>query len=172
MSDTFKAILGIGATFIALPLAILFLRDRLSRPSRNKLNEYARRFEERLANPDLAALEQHFGHPLPAALRALYLDPQERMRGNFEVAPSTSAPRSQRWPIAFYQPADAETLRDGWAGTEQHFAFADDGCGDGYLVDPRLDDPPVLFHDHETGELEPVCDHLSEFMKWPRLGGE
>jgi hypothetical protein len=171
MSDTFKTILGVSATFIALPLAILFLRNRLARPSRKELDDYSRRFEERLANPDFAALEKQFGHPLPAALRALYLDPQERIRDNFEIAP-TGAPCSKRWPIAYYQPADAESLRNMWPGTEEMFAFADDGCGNGYLVDPRLSDPPVFFHDHETGELEPVCDRLSEFMRWPRRGGE
>jgi hypothetical protein len=172
MSDILKTILGIGAIFVALPLAILFLRDRLSRPSRKKLDEYARRFNQRLANPDFAALEQHFGRPLPAALRTLYLDPQERMRDNFEVAPSVDAPRAIRWQVAYCQPADAESLRDMWPGTEELFAFADDGCGNAYLVDPRLPDPPVLFHDHESGEMEPVCDRLSEFMHWPRIEGK
>ena len=171
MNDTLKTIFGLAAVFIGLPLAILFLRDRLSRPSRKAIQDYSRKFEERLANPDFPSLERHFGHPLPAALRALYLDPVERMRDQFEVAPSANAPRGERWPIAFYQPADAESLRDMWPGTEERFAFADDGCGNGYLVDPRQGDPPVFFHDHETGELEPVCDRLSEFMKWPRLGG-
>ena len=39
----------------------------------------------------------------------------------------------------------------------------------GYLIDPKEEDPAVLFHDHETGELSRVCDRFTEFMRWPRL---
>jgi hypothetical protein len=44
-----------------------------------------------------------------------------------------------------------------------------EGCGNEYLIDPREDNPPVLFHDHETGELSRLCDRFSEFKDWPRL---
>jgi hypothetical protein len=74
--------------------------------------------------------------------------------------------------VAYYQPADAETVRESWPGLEKYFAFANDGCGNEYLIKPGDDDPPVLFHDHETGELTRVSDHFSEFMQWPRLEAE
>jgi hypothetical protein len=66
-------------------------------------------------------------------------------------------------------PADLNSVKDAWPGTERFFSFANDGCGNGYFIDPTLDDPEVLLHDHESGELTPVAGRLSEFMKWPRV---
>jgi hypothetical protein len=163
---TVAVIIGI---FVALPVALLLARDWFTRPSKKKMEEYSRQFLERLHHPDFAAVEKYFGRPLPACLQALYADRQEVLRGDFEVAAAPDAPPEDPWHVAFYQPADEQSARDAWPGLEKYFAFADDGCGNGYLIDPTDDDPPVLFHDHETGELSRVCERFTEFMRWPRL---
>ncbi len=136
---------------------------------KEEASRYSRRCKERLQHPDFAAVERHFGHPLPACVQTLYANQQELMRGDFLVAASIDAAPETRWYIGFYMPADEESLRDAWPGLEKYFAFADDGSGDRYLIDPKEEDPPVLFHDHETGEISHVCDQFTEFMKWPRF---
>jgi hypothetical protein len=63
---------------------------------------------------------------------------------------------------------DAEQLQGVWPGREKLLEIADDGTGNAFMVDPAGDDPPVLFHDHETGKVEEVSGSLTEFLKWPR----
>jgi hypothetical protein len=173
--STAKAMEGyvaIGSIVISLPLSV-WLSWRLligsERMSKAQVEEESRKFIHRLLHPDLAAVESHFGFPLPEALRKLYSDQTELMRGNFNVAQNPEADEGGRWAIAFYQPADEEAISTTWPGLEAYFAFADDGCGNGYVIDPKEKDPPVLFHDHETGELTLVCPSVSEFMLWPRM---
>lgn len=105
--------------------------------------------------------------------QALYDNREELLRTNFGVAPLPDAAPEHRWSIAFYCPADHEsTSEETWPGLERYFAFADDGFGNGYLIDPRHADPAVLFHEHDTGELSRVCDRFTEFMTWPRFEAE
>ncbi len=175
MSDTLIAVVvifGIGILSVAASVALLLIRDWFTSPSKQKLEEYSRRFIERLRHPDFVAVEEHFGHPLPSCIQSLYVDEEELLRGDFDVAAESDAASENRWYVAYYQPADAETVRESWPGLEKYFAFANDGCGNEYLIEPGDDDLPVLFHDHETGELSRVCDHFSEFMQWPRLEAE
>jgi hypothetical protein len=169
MNDNVITVVVIVGICIGLPVALLLARDWFTRPSKRKIEEFSRQFAERLQHPDFGAVERHFGRLLPACVRALYADRQEILRRNFEVTPIHDAERDDRWHVAFYQPADGQSARDAWRGLEKYFAFADDGFGNGYLIDPNDDDPPVLFHNHETGELSRVCDQFTEFMRWPRL---
>jgi hypothetical protein len=169
MSDHLTTVIVIVAIFLGLPIALLIGRDWLTRPSRKKIEEYSRQFVQRLRSPDFPAVEKHFGRPLPQCVRTLYSDKEELLRNNFAVAASSGVPDGERWYVSDYQPADGASVRDSWPGLEKYFAFADDGSGNGYLIDPTQDDPPVLFHDHETGEISRVCDRFTEFMRWPRL---
>ncbi len=134
-----------------------------------KMEAYSRQFTERLRHPDFLAVEEHFGHPLPPCVQALYANDQELLRVDFDVAAESDAASENRWYVAFYQPADGKSARESWPDLEKYFAFANDGCGNEYLIEPQDDDPPVMFHDHETGELSRVSNHFSEFMRWPRL---
>lgn len=169
MSSIASTVLGIIGIFVGVPVALLLARDRLTRQSKRKQEEYSQQFTERLRHPDFLAVEKHFGRRLPSCVQALYANSNELLRGDFEVASAVDTAPEARWYIAFYQPADEQSVRDSWPGLEKYFAFADDGCGNGYLIDPKEDDPAVLFHDHATGELALVCDHFTDFMKWPRL---
>jgi hypothetical protein len=169
MSDTVITVVVLIVIFIGLPVGLLLAWDWFKRPSKKKIEEHSRQFTERLQHPDFPAVEKHFGRALPKCVQALYADPEELLRGDLEVAPVPDAAPDHRWYVAFYQPADGQSARDTWPGLEKYFAFADDGSGNGYLIDPRNEDPPVLFHDHETGELSRVCERFTEFMRWPRL---
>ncbi len=169
MTDIVIMVVLIVALYIALPVALLLARDWFTKPSKRQIEECSRQFTERVQHPDFAAVHKHFGCPLPPCVQALYADRQEVLRTDFEVVANPDTDPGRRWYVAYYQPADAQSARDTWPGLDEYFAFADDGCGNGYLVDPREHDPPVLFHDHETGELSTVCDRFTDFMRWPRL---
>lgn len=172
MIDVLIVVMLSIALYLGLPFAILLIRDRLGRPTRLQLEAASHRFRERLQNPDIAALEKHFGYPFPSALRSLYGNQEELVRGDFDVAATADATGADWRFIAYYLPADEESVKYPWPGLEKYFAFADDGLGNGYLVNPTDDDPPVFYHDHEEGALEEICEHLSEFMKWPRRSEE
>ena len=72
------------------------------------------------------------------------------------------------WYLAFYEPADAQSLAESWEGCEPYFLFANDGCGNDYMIKPGVSDPEVLFHDHETGEIVQVAPSLSLFLASPK----
>ena len=172
--DTFLSVLAIVIGMCAVVgLAILILRivDRIQFPpeSKEEAERRIQRTRHRLHHPDFSALEHHFGHAFPASIKALYANKDELDRTEFEIAPRTDSDEDERKYVAEYEPADMETYNGQWPGNEQYFRFADDGCGNMYMVDPRLDDPPVLFFDHETGDTSQVCASFTEFMKWPRL---
>ena len=169
MSTNVIVVVVLLGIYIVLPVALLLARDWFTRPSKKKIEAYSQLFIRRLQHPDFTAVADHFGRPLPACVWALYANREELMRNNFVVVASAAVPEEERWFVSDYQPADGPSVQDAWPGLEKYFAFADDGTGNGYLIDPKEEDPAVLFHDHETGELSRVCDHFTEFMKWPRL---
>jgi hypothetical protein len=169
MNDSITVVLVLLAILVGFPVALLLARDWWNRPSKKEAAAFSQRFLHRLQHPDFAAVEQELGKPLPAILKAFYSRPEELLRANFALAASAQVPVENRWFVADYQPLDAEAIRDRWPGLERYVAFADDGAGNGYLIEPGSDDPPVLFHDHETGEIIRVCERLSEFLQWPRF---
>jgi hypothetical protein len=148
----------------------LFLNDRIfhRRSGKKKVSAATKLFEERLKKPDFESLEKHFSHSFPQGVKGLYGNQQEILQENFKVVASQNDRREKAWSIAFYQPADLKHIGEAWPDTKEVFEFANDGCGNGYTIDPRLDDPPVMFFDHETGEWETVADSFSEFMAMTR----
>lgn len=168
--ETFKAILAILAILLGLPLLIVWLNDRIFHRTLSKKQqaEYSKRFVERQLNPDFTALEAHFGCAMPKELRELYANKEEIQRGDFTVLKKNTDGSEQSSDVAFYSPADLESLRDAWPDCKELFAFANDGCGNDYLIDPRKSASEVLFHDHETGEFTKVASTLVEFLSAPR----
>jgi hypothetical protein len=155
---------------IVLAVAFLVLFDKIfrRRPSKAQLAAHAKRFAERLKNPNFAGLEAHFGHSLPLGIKALYQDQEELYRSDFEVAGKGTEGVERTWFVAYYQPADLENIRDAWPDTRQVFEIANDGCGNGYTIDPKIENPPVMFYDHETGVWDKVADSFLEFMAMER----
>ena len=72
---------------VGLAVIFLLLNDRIfhRRLNRKEMAAFSKRFEERLLQPDIQTLEQHFGHALPKQLKALYEDRGEILKGDFEV---------------------------------------------------------------------------------------
>lgn len=162
----FKAIIGMLAVFVVLPLLITWVIYRIfrRRPSSDQRDESSRRFEERMLNPDFAALEAHFSCAIPKEFKELYANKEELRRGDFELRTRNPNGSEHTWTVAFYQPADLESLRDVRSDCIELFAFANDGCGNVYLIDLREPDLQVLFHDHEDGEFTKVGLSLAEFV--------
>ncbi len=167
MRDTFITVVALVVIFIVLPFLILWIRDKLlyRSPSPEEAKAYGRHFQKRISSPDLGAVAKHFDCTLPHALRDLYSNTEELALSDIEVLPPNG---NDPIYICFYNPADAGNLHSPWPGCGKYFAFADDGGGNELLIDPKVIDPPVLWHDHETGEIETVAPSMSEFMKWKR----
>jgi hypothetical protein len=114
-----------------------------------------------LRQPDYAAFAAHYGCQPPPPLRQLYESPESNLAGGFEVK-LASFPNP--FLIAGFIGMDQENLSLELPGTEKFFAFADDGCGNLYIVNPRKTDPVVYFHDHEMNEPESLEVSLSQFL--------
>ena len=158
MSDTaiiiMLAVLVIPAVFIGWLFSKLFgARER----SRN--DEYSKRFLARLQSPDYKVVEDHFGVELPSLLKEFYSSPL--INGDYVVFSDDG----DEWDIAYFQPIDEESTREGWPGMEPYLAIANDGCGNDYIIDPKSPPHAVKFHDHETGEIDPVSETLEGFIR-------
>jgi hypothetical protein len=127
-------------------------------------------WRERFGDKDWEGLVKKYDCKVPDSLAALYASDLVDLN-DVTLAPSLDAPEEKQWYVAFFMPVYAQSLEHTWDGCEKFFAFADDGCGNGYLIDPRIADPPVFFHDHECGTFNYVCDTLSEFITWPQISG-
>jgi len=130
-----------------------------------------RRFRERQRTPDFDWFRRHFGCEPPQALRTLFGDPLlfTDTRDTFDVVlPGREG--DTRWFVAWVEPMDAEHLNGVvWPGTEGYYAFANNGTGDKYLIDPREPDPNVLYYEHETAKTRPVGVTLSRFIAARRI---
>ena len=156
--------LALCVLYLVLPVVILLLRDWWTTPSAAEYAEMSRRFQERLRTPQISVLEERFGHRFPEALCQLYADPSGLFQSDFEVVETFV----DRWHIATFLPADAESIVTIGTDSTQYFEFASDAYGGTYLVDPKFDDPPVICLPDEL-EPEEISDHISEFLSWPRL---
>ena len=127
-----------------------------------------------LLRPDFAAVERHFGHPVPEALRRLYSDAQELARPPFRVVVERAGSEPSGIFVQTYTPIDHNTLLP-FAGFERFIEFADNGSGDVmYFIDPTESDPEVCVYvmDGPCGlphTLYPQGFTLSEFLAVPRL---
>jgi hypothetical protein len=128
-----------------------------------------RAFDKRLLDPNFAALEEHFHHPMPQAIRLLHKDREKLTSTPFYVAASVDAPEENRWGIEHFLPADLLTVSDVPGGCKGYLPFAIETDGCIYLIDPTQDDPSVLLFDCWTEDITTVADHLSNFLTWPRL---
>ena len=155
----------IGITFV-IGLAVIFLKivDRLtigSNSPKARANA-ARQFQARLLAPNFAELEQHYGCKLPKSLKHLFSDARLVLLTNLEVY-GQGGDSEAVWHIAWFYPMD-EIPNDALFESLNYLAFADDGFGNCYFIDPKLEDPAVQFHEHETGELSYVTNHLSDLV--------
>ena len=124
-------------------------------------------FTERLHNPKFEIVEQHFGHPVPAALRQLHANHQELDQRDFTVTVGANA---KQWYVGDYTPIDANSVQF-FPGFERFLDIANDASEGSYFVDPTQADPEVFYFDMESYELTPCGCTLSEFLTAPRREG-
>ena len=165
MSETLKTVIGIGAVFVGLPLAILFLRDRVSRAlwrRRNppeKLAADRRAYEERLLRPDWAFYERHLGRPAPPALRELYADRALVMAQDMDY---TEGDR-----ISTFEPLDADGLLETrpWLGFDA-VAIATTDFGDPIYLRPGSSEADTVYiTHHDGGDTEVLAESVAAMVE-------
>lgn len=161
----------IGIAFI-IGLAVLFLKivDRFTIGSNSPKAraKAARQFEARLVAPNFAELEQRYGCDLPKSLKHLFSDAGLVLANDLEVS-GQGGDSEGMWHIAWFYPMDSQDLNDAPFDSLKYLAIADDGFGNCYVIDPKLEDPAVQFFDLETGEFSDVADHLSVLVAQVKL---
>ncbi len=174
MENIFAFISVVVGVAVIIGFAVLFLRlvDRLTlgpEPTPEQREEAMRRYEERLSNPQWDKLEQHYGFPMPIALRELYEDPKLVTRSSYYVVPRDAFEEGDEHFVSSFHPADVETINSIWfeCGTRR-FPFACDGFDNHYYVRFRTHchDPPVYFIDHDGGDCIRIADSLNTFLSW------
>ena len=86
-------------------------------------------------------------------------------------APHSPRPHTSFVPVSCNR-SRRVTRSVSWPGTESYYAFANDGSGDQYLIDPHAGDPQVLYYEHETKQTRPVGASLSQFIAARRVYGD
>ena len=157
MADFIESILFVLAIVIFVILLPLMWLARLRRARHLREQEQKALFEHRQLHPDYAAFTAHYGCEPPPPLRRLYEDLENVLDANFEVHLPSSR---HAWLVAWFEPMEEGE----WVEMEGFYSFANDGCGNRYLVSPRDADPEVFFLDHETGKREALGVRLSHFL--------
>lgn len=166
MTETITSVLFVLAIVVFVIVLPLWWLARLRRARRAKHDEarasQKARFEHRQLHPDCAAFTSHYGCEPPFVLRKLYENRETLLDGEFDIRLPSSR---HTWFVAWFEP-----MEDGsWVDVAGFYSFANDGCGNLYLVRPREADPEVLFLDHETGKREALGVRLSEFLAAERI---
>jgi SMI1/KNR4 family protein SUKH-1 len=132
-------------------------------------------FRKRQCSPDFEAFQKHFGCEPPQALKKLFSEPElfTDDKDMFEIAVPSEAGQEKRWFLAWIDALDEEHLKSSrWPGTENLYAFANNGAGDEYLIDPKQKDPEVIYYEHETRKMKSVGVTLSQFVSAKRIYDE
>src|SRR5438552_8882217 len=150
--STFSAV-ALTVSLIVLGSALVFILEHRAKVHRR---EDSRRYEQSLDNPAFDVLEQHFKHPLPASLKKLYSNKDLIHKTDILVAVPNPIEKEKECHIAFFEPATAPHAASPSPSCEGLFAFANNGAGDQFLVDPRQADPEVIYYLHDTGEKNAI----------------
>lgn len=123
-------------------------------------------FLAELRSPEYGLIEEKFGRPISASLKALYEDKEELTRDCLtKIVPGQS---EDKWFfVACYWPLKRSCLDGPWLQFGDLVPFAGDGAGNDYVVDPTDDDAEIKFFDHETGELKPTGVLMSAYLSLP-----
>jgi hypothetical protein len=142
-----------------------WLKARADRKRQQELaHEQARvAYEESLLSPDFGDIASVFGSPISFSLKALYEDETELRKSYVtKVLPGRS---EDLWLfISCYNPLNKSQIKGQWLQDGIHFAFAGDGSGSEYVVDPTDDHAEIKFLEHEAGELKSTGVLMSEYL--------
>src|SRR5690606_38729255 len=128
----------------------------LERRKKARWAEASRRHDQGLDHPDFEAVENYFGHPLPATLKELYADKQLIRSEDILIGVPDPHDGGNECYVAFFEPAKLENAEATGAVCDGMFAFASNGAGDLYMIDPKEADPAVIYYLHESGERRAV----------------
>lgn len=178
MKDSLLTIAALLSLFIALPMFLLWIRDRIRdrrhRKTPEQIESRALAYRERLLNPDPTGVETRIGGLLPERLITLYKDQATVLSEKVEIRPPRLGPKEFGEWIEAFLPLDAESqsytceLKEWGNG----FCFAADGMGNFYWVPVnanRQSDAPVFFACHDPWGNEKIAESLDEFLSWSRV---
>ena len=180
MKDSVLTVLALFCLFIALPVALLWLSDRVRdwryRKTPEQIRAEAVAYRNRLLNPNQNNVETKIGGLLPESLLGLYADHALVLAKGMEIrSPHLGPEESGEW-IQEFLPVDIESQQYTWdleeAGWGKGFCFAADGMGNFYWVPvsaTRQPDAPVFFACHDPWRNEKITESLLEFLSWPRV---
>ena len=180
MRDTALTILFAFLLFIALPVLLLWIRDKAhelrKRRTPEQLEASNAAYRARLLNPKPEEVEHSLRGLLPRRLVELYSDHETILCEGLELRPpARPANEFGEW-VEYFLPLDTKgqelTVNLSEAGRGMGFSFATDGCGNFYWVplsETRQMDAPVYFACHDPWGIEKVTDSLEEFLNWPRV---
>lgn len=161
--------------YIGIPVLILTALYWRRQPSKEETEALVQQFMDLMVTPDYEGLERHYGHKVSDTIRQLYDNHEEMLREDFSIVVSLSGKPAEEWYIAGYEPADVGGIQSSsnyTSALDRYLPIASDGMGNYYIIDIRLEDPPVYFYDHETGQQEPVCNSITEFLSLPRKAAD
>lgn len=155
-------VLSLLVLFVGLPVAILWLRDRVSNARRGrrtpaKLPADRHAYEERILQPDWKFYEHHLQRPVPAALRELYSDRA--------LVTGQNLTYSKQESISTFGVLDEEDMLDTkpWLGFDA-VAIATSDFGDPIYLRPGPSETDTVYITHHDGGDTEVFAESTAFM--------
>jgi hypothetical protein len=126
----------------------------------------AEQFKAELLHPQFGVIEEVYGKSISKTLRALYEDKSELLK-SYAVKVIDGEPEDHWIFISCYWPLNRAQVDGQWRQDGKHFAFAGDGSGSEWVVDPTDDEAEIFYFEHESAELKPTGVRMHQFMSLP-----
>lgn len=145
----------------------MFKKWLKARAERKVAEEEARRqeterFEAELLAPQFSVIAEVYGNPISNSLRALYEDIIE-LRKSYVEKKIDGKPQDQWIFVSCYFPLNRKQAEGQRLQDKKHFAFAGDGSGSEWVVDPTDNHGQIFLFEHETEELKPTGVTMAQF---------
>lgn len=165
------SVLGLGFLGLAAFLVILPFRraaGATERETRKRREEY----EERMAHPDFAGIEEMCGWKLPVQYQSLFAEKSEWKGRSWMLYPDGIEKDERLYDVLGLVPAHPDAFRPCGGASQHYVAFArGEYCEYWFELGP--DDPPVYLQSTEADSpaeerFTRIAERLSEFLSWPK----
>ena len=157
--------------FLLLSISVIASCDRHEPEYKPASTSIEDPFAKVMMNPNWKRLEERFGVPMPAELKAFYGDPAKVLQENFDIKTVKSIERDYRVHVETFTPiGEADDVPI--PGNESFLQIASDGGGGAYQFDPKESAPEVIYHFVDGDDSYPTGLSLSQFLNAPRLKPE
>lgn len=165
MGDQIATVLAILAVFVALPVALLWAKDRITRARRDSPRARAARaaerqaYEQRILQPDWALAERYLQRSIPVALRDLYADRS--------LITARDLDYSIHHSISTFEALDAPAFAQAkkWLGVDG-VVFATSDMGDSiYLRTGPSQENAVYLTRHDGGDTEVIAQSIDDMVE-------